>query len=441
MTLNVLLSFAQFEREVTGERIRDKIAASKKKGMWMGGLPPLGFDVQERKLVVNEKEAEPVRQIFGRYCALGSVRELQRELEIGKTFSKSRIATDGSEYGGKPFSRGALYQLLQNKIYIGLTTHRGEAYPGEHPAILDHDLWEKTQKLLDTNRVGRRALEKNGTKRLAGVLFDASGEAMTPSHASKKGIRYRYYISKSLTTNSKDEHPEAQRIPAILVEELVIKRIKYFLQDPKGLSQFLPKAYQSAAFQLHLDESSEELLIKLEQNITTCWSDVILNFLTRVQIHRDRVEMQLNSQAFAQAIFGDKAASASDDDAEDDEITLTISATLKRTGKELRFVIPGAADQATPDQSLIRLLQRAHALQLAIEQSGSASIEEIASSQNMTPSYATRLMRLNYLAPDIAAAILDGNQPVELSAKMLMKDTRYPLGWHEQRIALGFAQA
>ena len=442
LTLNVLLSFAQFEREVTGERIRDKIAASKKKGMWMGGLPPLGFDVHDRKLVVNEMEAETVRHIFGRYCALGSVRELQNELEIGKIFSKSRMTSGGNNYGGKPFSRGALYQLLQNKIYIGLTTHRGEAYRGEHPAILDHDLWDKTQELLDSNRVGRRALEKKASKRLTGIVFDASGEAMTPSHASKKGIRYRYYISKSLTKNCKDEHPEAQRIPAILLEDLVIKRIKNFLKDPKGLSHDLPKAYQSAAFQLHLDESSEELLIKLEQNITTCWSDVILNFLTRVQIHRDRIEMQLNSHSFAEAIFGNKAALVSDDDdSEDDEITLTISATLKRTGKELRFVIPGAADQATPDQSLIRLLQRAHALQLAIEQSGSASIEEIASSQNMTPSYATRLMRLNYLAPDIISDIFDGRQPAELSANKLVKDTRYPLGWHEQRIALGFAQA
>jgi hypothetical protein len=152
--------------------------------------------------------------------------------------------------------------------------------------------------------------------------------------------------------------------------------------------------------------------------------------------------MQMNSDALAQAIFSDKFASASgDDDAEDDKITLTISATLRRTCKELRFVIPGAADQATPDQSLIRLLQRAHALQLAIEQFGSASIEEIASSQNMTPSYATRLMRLNYLAPDIVDAIFDGRRPAELSANKLMKDTRYPLGWHEQRIALGFAQA
>ena len=176
--------------------------------------------------------------------------------------------------------------------------------------------------------------------------------------------------------------------------------------------------------------------------MATCWDDLILTFLTRVQIHREHVEIQISGDAITQAIFGDKAASESnDDDAEDNNIRLTIRAILKRTGKELRFVIPGAADHATPDQALIRLLQRARALQSAIEQSGSASIEEIASSQNMTSSYVTRLMRLNFLAPDIVEAIFTGRQPAELSANKLMKDTRYPLGWREQRIALGFAQA
>ena len=160
LTLNVLLSFAQFEREVTGERIRDKIAASKKKGMWMGGLPPLGFDIQDRKLIVNEAEAETVRHIFRRYCALGSVRELQRELEVGKIVSKARTSSSGAPYGGKPFSRGALYQLLQNKICIGLTTHRGEAYAGEHAAIVDQELWDATQNLLTKNRVSRRAIDE-----------------------------------------------------------------------------------------------------------------------------------------------------------------------------------------------------------------------------------------------------------------------------------------
>ena len=442
LTLNVLLSFAQFEREVTGERIRDKIAASKKKGMWMGGLPPLGFDIQDRKLIVNEAEAETVRHIFGRYCALGSVRELQRELELGKIVSKARTSSSGAPYGGKPFSRGALYQLLQNKIYIGLTTHRGEAYAGEHAAIVDQDVWEATQNLLTKNRVNRRAIEENHSKKLTGIVFDASGEAMTPSHASKNGVRYRYYISRSLTKNCSTEHPDAQRIPAALLEELVINRIKEFLSDPKQVLDVLPKPFQLATFQLHLNQDLKTLLNEIEQNPATCWDDLIRPSLNRVQVYRDHVEIELNSQEFANAIFGERAASLLDeDDPSDTTIKLYIAASLKRTGKELKFTIPNATDNASPDQSLIKLLARARALQAAIERSGSVSIEEIASSQNLTPSYVARLMRLNFLAPDIVEAIVAGRQPAELSANKLMKDTRFPLSWHEQRLTLGFAQA
>ena len=442
LTLNVLLSFAQFEREVTGERIRDKIAASKKKGMWMGGLPPLGFDIQDRKLVVNEAEAETVRHIFGRYCALGSVRELQRELEMGKIVSKARTSSSGAPYGGKPFSRGALYQLLQNKIYIGLTTHRGEAYAGEHVAIVDQGLWEATQNLLTKNRVSRRPIDEKNPQKLAGIVFDASGEAMTPSHTSKNGVRYRYYISRSLTKNCSTEHPDAQRIPATLLEELVINRIGEFLSEQKQVLDALPRRFQLATFQLHLTQALKNLLNEIQKNPATCWNDLIRPFLKRVQVYRDQVEIELNSHGLANTIFGEPAASLLDeDDSSDTTIKLSVAATLKRTGKELKFIVPSTTDNASPDQSLIKLLVRARALQTTIERSGNASIEEIASSQNLTPSYVARLMRLNFLAPEIVEAIVAGRQPAALSANKLMKDTRFPLSWHEQRLALGFAEA
>ena len=148
LTLNVLLSFAQFEREVTGERIRDKIAASKKKGMWMGGLPSLGYDVQNRKLVVNDAEALTVLHIFRRYLALKSVRALQAELDGAGIRSKRRTRPDGTDYGGQKLSRGALYLMLQNRIYRGEITHKGNAYPGEHPAIVDKPLWDDVQAVL-----------------------------------------------------------------------------------------------------------------------------------------------------------------------------------------------------------------------------------------------------------------------------------------------------
>jgi site-specific DNA recombinase len=155
LTLNVLLSFAQFEREVAGERIRDKIAASKKRGMWMGGLPSLGYDVQNRKLVVNEEEAGTVVHIFRQYVELRSVRVLQAELDAAEIRSKRRILADGTQVGGQKLSRGALYLILQNRIYRGEITHKGNAYPGEHPAIVDKALWDRVQAILAENRVDR----------------------------------------------------------------------------------------------------------------------------------------------------------------------------------------------------------------------------------------------------------------------------------------------
>ncbi|MGH9207623.1 MAG: recombinase family protein, partial [Acidimicrobiales bacterium] len=195
LTLNVLLSFAQFEREVTSERIRDKIAASKKKGMWMGGHVPLGYDVKDRKLVVNPIEAKIVRHIFGRYTVLGAVRLLKEELDRDNICSKPRTAKSGKRSGGRRFSRGALYQLLTNPTYIGEIRHKKASHPGQHKGTIDRGLWNEVQHRLASNRADRR--ERAGTvarSPLTGKLFDESGERLTPSHAVKGGRRYRYYV-------------------------------------------------------------------------------------------------------------------------------------------------------------------------------------------------------------------------------------------------------
>jgi hypothetical protein len=233
LTLNVLLSFAQFEREVTAERIRDKIAASKKKGMWMGGYPPLGYDVKVRKLVVNEAEAETVRYIFRRYQELRSVRLLKEHLDAKGIVSKRRTAPDGGPYGGKPIARGALYLMLQNRIYRGEIVHKDQAYPGEHDPIIDDDLWQEVQTTLTTNRVDRGAGKHNRQlSLLAGLIYDAQGEPMTPSHAVKRGVRYRYYVSKSLLTGNGSATKNGQRIPAANLEALVTGRVRAWLADP-----------------------------------------------------------------------------------------------------------------------------------------------------------------------------------------------------------------
>ena len=236
LTLNVLLSFAQFEREVAGERIRDKIAASKKKGMWMGGLPPLGYDVRDRKLVVNQEEAKTVLHIFRRYVELRSVRALKVELDAAGIRSKRRTFADGTVYGGHKLSRGALYLMLQNRIYRGEITHKGNAYPGEHKAIVDKALWDKVQAVLAENRVDRTTgADAKYPSLLAGLAFDDSGERLTPTHAVKKGTRYRYYVSKSLITGAAKDHSQGRRIPAGNLESLVIGRLRAFLADEGAL--------------------------------------------------------------------------------------------------------------------------------------------------------------------------------------------------------------
>ncbi len=187
LTLNMLLSFAQFEREVTGERIRDKIAASKKKGMWMGGLPPLGYDVNDRKLVVNEREAETVRHIYRRYAAIGSVLMLKQELDRDGVVSKVRGDKYGRRTGGGPSARGALYLMLQNRIYRGEIVHKENSYPGEHEPIIDQALWDEVQRQLAANRFDR-ATSAGATQvsLLAGLIYDDAGARMTPTHANKK---------------------------------------------------------------------------------------------------------------------------------------------------------------------------------------------------------------------------------------------------------------
>jgi site-specific DNA recombinase len=197
LTLNVLLSFAQFEREVTGERIRDKIAASKKKGMWMGGMPSLGYQARDRKLVVVDSEAEIVRRIFRGYVELGSIRSLKEELDVQGLTSKSRTSASDRCRGGKPFSRGALYLMLRNRIYRGEIVHKERSYPGEHTPIIDQELWDAVQVQLAGNAAQRKAGGRIAQPSLlAGMLFDGDGNRMTPSHAVKKGTRYRYYVSR-----------------------------------------------------------------------------------------------------------------------------------------------------------------------------------------------------------------------------------------------------
>src|SRR5450755_1335989 len=231
LTLNVLLSFAQFEREVTGERIRDKIAASKRKGMWMGGRVPVGYDVKERKLIVNPEESNLVRRLFHLYLELGCVSRLKVQLDREAIKSKERISPAGNRSGGTLYSRGALYRVLQNPIYIGDIQHREKVYPGEHTGIIPRELWEQVQAQLRSDNQGRRnGLKANCPSPLLGLLQDAEGNRFAPSHTAKNGKRYRYYVCQG-KVDAHGAQRKPTRVPAHDVEQQVSLRLQTFLQS------------------------------------------------------------------------------------------------------------------------------------------------------------------------------------------------------------------
>ena len=440
LTLNVLLSFAQFEREVIGERIRDKIAASKQKGMWMGGVPPLGYRVQHRKLVIVDSEADIVRFIFRRYAELGSVRLLKDELDTRGIRSKLRTSASGRVSGGKPFARGALYLMLQNRIYRGEIVHNEQYYPGEHQPIIDQPLWDAVQAQLASNAAQRN--EGGKTRQpslLAGMLFDGDGNRMTPSHAVKKGTRYRYYASGSLITKDRTEASAGLRIPAAEIEQLVSSRVHRWLLDPGSI-------YKATSARL-ADSSTQQRLVARAAEIGRHWPDlpvarkraVLAALIERIEVSIDRIEIRLRPPRL-NALFD--AATAPSQAVNDDETeTLSVPVRLRRAGREIIMVIdatdPLAA--AKPDLRLIKLLLRARRFNAILADTEGLPFAALAQREGVGRSYFTRLLRLSYLAPDITQAILDGRQPRDLTAEKLLEHSRLPLAWHEQRTVLGFA--
>jgi hypothetical protein len=431
------LSFAQFEREVIGERIRDKIAASKRKGMWMGGIPPLGYRAQDGKLLVIESEAQIVRDIFRRYAALGSVRLLKDELDACGIKGKSWTTASARRVGGKPFSRGALYLLLQNRFYRGEIVHKGQAHRGEHTPIVDQPLWDAVQAELAANTARRNSgTHMQQPSLLAGMLFDGDGNRMTPTHATKKGTRYRYYVSRPLITNDQTDGSAGLRIPAGEIEQAVTRRMRQWLVDPGSVYQAIRLA----------DPSAQRRLIARAEKIGKSWPELPAarqrTFLTalieRIDVGADRIDIHFRPTRLSTLldISGTPLSSATDETQ-----ILSVPIKLRRCGRETKMLIEGTDPFATakPDARLIKLLIRARQFNATLVGSDGVPFAALAKRAGVSPSYFTRLVRLSYLAPDIMQAILDGRQPRDLTADKLLARSRLPLTWHEQRRVLGFA--
>jgi site-specific DNA recombinase len=351
LTLNMLLSFAQFEREIAGERIRDKIKASKAKGMWMGGTVPLGYDAIDKQLIVNAAEAETVCRIFELYLEFGSVRRLTERLAALGIVSKRRAHATGRISGGKPFQRGALYHLLSNRIYIGEIAHRGEVHQGRHDAIIDPATWGAAQARLASNR-HERGLRKNAKapSLLAGLVFDAEGQPLTPTHANKGGRRYRYYVSAALIRGPKDATGNGMRIPASELEGLVTDRLLEFLNSSMELADAL------APFRLpaHALEAAFERASKIAGQFDCdqrTRADTFRHLVTRIVVAPDELKIQLDRKSVALMLRLPVDAQ----DTTLDLAVLKVRASLQRAGQSKRLVI---GDQREPriDAGLVALL-------------------------------------------------------------------------------------
>lgn len=429
LTLNVLLSFAQFEREVTGERIRDKIAASKAKGMWMGGIVPLGYQVKERKLVIVEAEADIVRMIFERYSELQSMVALADELHARGIRSKQRTLSDGRSYGGQPMNRGALAHLLKNRVYIGEVTHRDQAYPGEHLPIIDRDLWEKVQALIAGNTHERRTSSR-GTEPslLIGMISDGFGRPMTPTHASRGTRRYRYYVSR---TEEDDPH-RLWRLPAHSIEQLVLDRMVKLIGEGRALSGKL--SAPSTEISELIRQRSKELAQRMASSGAVVAHSLLSELAFRLQVHDDRAELQLGTGELLTMILGKDSRWIAVEVRDQSPIQMVVPVRIRRRGQELKLVFSGRDSEAPAqvDQNLIELVVKAHQARERLFSEG----REIAKAERP---HLTRLARISYLAPDIQTAIMEGRQPANLSARQLLRTADMPVCWKAQREVLEFA--
>ncbi len=436
LTLNMLLSFAQFEREVAGERIRDKIAASKRKGMWMGGSIPLGYQVRDRKLIVDETEAEMVRHVFRTYCDLGSVRLLQARLASEGVASKS----------GRRLVHGALSHMLHNRTYRGEVTHKGHVYAGEHTAIVDEALWDAVQSLLAENRADRASGSKaDHPSLLAGLAYDVDGETrLSPTHAVKAGKRYRYYVSRTLVTATRSSSPDGRRVPAHDLEQLVIGQVRRFLTDEAALFAALDRTIPGIAERRKVLDQASRLARDWPRLAAAEARRILLGLLERVSLHPDRIDIHLRPDHLPKVLSGPTRHGSPDapEARAGSPLILTVSVALRRAGKEMTMVLEtDPAATPTADPAMLRLILRARAMWEKVQRSEVAGLGELAMQEGVSGSYASRIIRLAFLAPDMLSAIMEGRQPKELTAVRLLQECcrGLPVEWQEQRSLLGFS--
>ncbi len=438
LMLNVLLSFAQFERELTGERIRDKFAASKKRGMWMGGPQPIGYDVKDRQLTLNEAEAETVRRIFDLYLELGNVRLVEEELRRLGLRTKSYVAQSGRQMGDRTFTRGHLYKLLGNPLYIGKVSHKGERHEGQHEAIVDRNIWDKVQATLGDNTQGkRRRANAKEPSLVAGLLVDEFGNKLTATHAVKDGKRYRYYTSKpSAARGSHNQPVSAYRIPASEIEAIVSREIATFLRDASRLTDALGIEKSKPEVIARARSVGVQLASEIDASLPGSLAETMSEIVESVALAQGNVAISLKQRELRARLLG--RVDEPDEGAAPIEIAIAVQ--IARYGMANRLVVEGAnssREGGVSDEPLIRAIACGRAWFDELASGKASSFGEIAERVGVTDRYVSRMVDLAFLAPDVVETMLNGDQRGSVSVKSLTVDGSMPSLWGEQRKVLG----
>jgi site-specific DNA recombinase len=430
LTLNVLLSFAQFEREVTAERIRDKIVASKRKGLWVGGVVPLGYQARDRKITIVEEEARTVRHIFRRYLELGSLNRLLVDLRTTGIKTKVRPLSNGRTIGGIPFSRGSLAAFLRNRFYIGEVRYKGEIFPGEQPAILDRALFEAVQAKLDQQRTNHARVRQQSHSLLMGRIFDDRGNRMTPTYAVKNGIRYRYYISAPLLQSQSDKAAKLNRVPAAEIERLIIGALRK---------------------QLGINRHDEKIG---EDNALPTDKELISTHVARVDVKQDHLAIQLLTVSAPQSGMSarrwPKEQEASEGGSRGDEQTHPTATTLlipwkKKPAKQPRAIIAPSLTGSPADPRPIRAETRAKLITAIatgrrwldeLITGTVTNVEQIAQRETCSIRQVNRTITLAFLAPTLVQAAVDGRLPRGIGVASLRD---FPVEWKRQHEILGLS--
>jgi DNA invertase Pin-like site-specific DNA recombinase len=400
LTLNVLLSFAQFEREVTSERIRDKFAASKRKGIFMGGPVPIGYRLEGRRLIVDEIEAATVRMIFERYLALRSIGRLGDELAEAGVRTKLRHYKDGSTRGAALFHHGPLSYLLKNPVYIGKVAQNGEFYDGEHAGIIAESLWREVQATLANNRHQQRLGKRTRhPSLLTGLLTDPDGRLMSPTFTTKGSRRHHYYVSR---IRPGEDRNSIWRVPAGEIDRAVLKSVADWLRSRERLSS---------------EQDASAVEMELEANAG------LADALAGMSIAEQRAV--LLEQGLAAQLAGEQLVVHM----REERASIELPATLARRGSELKLVVP--ADQDTGgkvDPVLLKLVLLALAARQSVLTGEADPLVSHYSKRHLS-----QLLRVSWLAPDLLTAILEGHHPPTLTGRKLLRATDVPLDWAGQR--------